>query len=169
MRKLIVLRGIFGCFCNVTFMLGIALLPLSQGIVIYMTMPLFTALLGRIFLSEKLSIFDCIGMIIAFIGIIFLQNPLNSTLNKSYDHPILGTLITIVSAILSACSSITIRTVQKRGQIHFLVLPLAFGVVNVLMSPFFMVSKSLFVETTTSTYTVEKCIVIVLISFFTFL
>ena len=170
-RKLVILRGVLGCCSNVCFMFGMALLPLSQGIVLLMTMPLFTAIFGRVFLGERLSSFDSIAMISAFIGIVFLQDPFGQRAqkkeSKSYQESI-GSIIAILAAMLGGIVQVTIRKVQSMGKVHFLVLPMSYGLSNLLLSPFFLILKSFMIPESTATYTWGKSIAIVCASFFMF-
>ena len=171
-RNLVILRGVVGCCCNVCFMFGMALLPLSQGIVLLMTMPLFTAIFGRVFLGERLSSFDSIAMISAFIGIVFLQNPFGESIQQTesnFYQEAIGSIIAILAAMLGGIVQVTIRKVQSMGKVHFLVLPMSYGLCNMIMNPLFLTIKSFISPESTATYTWGKSIAIVGTSFCMFI
>ena len=48
---------------------------LSKASTIFFTYPLFTAINARIFLGESISNFDWLAIVLAFVGIVLLQDP----------------------------------------------------------------------------------------------
>lgn len=74
-RTLIVIRtitgfiGIGGLFNAVKYM------PISQANCIYFTSPMFLAVMAYFALNEKLSVYDIVSLISAFIGVILINDP----------------------------------------------------------------------------------------------
>lgn len=52
-------------------------MPVSIAMCIMMMIPIFTALGARIFLKEKMTIWDLISMLSAFAGVIMINDPMN--------------------------------------------------------------------------------------------
>ena len=73
-----------------------------------------------------------------------------------------------MAAILGGLVQVTIRKVQTMGKVHFLVLPLSYGMSNMILNPVFLIVKSFVVPETPASYNLEEIIAIILASFFIF-
>ena len=75
LRKTLILRGIVGFTTNICFNVALTLIPMSKASVLFWTSPMVVAILGRCFLNERLTSFDYAACLMAFIGILLIQNP----------------------------------------------------------------------------------------------
>ena len=75
MAKLLFFRGLFGTLAFYFEIIAIYLMPISLAIVLYFTNPIFASLLSYLFIGERLSKFDIIGMFVSLIGVIIISNP----------------------------------------------------------------------------------------------
>ena len=73
--KLMFFRGLFGTMAFYFELIAIYLMPISIAIVLYFTNPIFASIFSFIFLKEKLSIFDIIGILVSMIGVVIISNP----------------------------------------------------------------------------------------------
>ena len=80
---LLFLRGVIGFLALLMYFYNIANIPLAQAQTFTKTAPIFTAVFAYMFINEKLSIKAWMGVIIGFIGIIFITNFDITTLNKT--------------------------------------------------------------------------------------
>jgi drug/metabolite transporter (DMT)-like permease len=55
--------------------ISVFLLPFSLATVLTFTQPVWTAIIARVFASEKLNWFEYVSIVFAFFGIIILTNP----------------------------------------------------------------------------------------------
>ena len=74
-RGTYLLRCIIGMMCNLSFLFSLQFIPFAKASVIFWTMPVFTALFAFLYLGEKLSVYDWGAVVIAFIGLLIIQNP----------------------------------------------------------------------------------------------
>lgn len=72
LRTTLVLRGIFGFTTNTLQITSIMLISLTQSSVLYWTIPIFTAIFANVFLDERITVFDWIATVLAFIGILII-------------------------------------------------------------------------------------------------
>ena len=87
---LLILRGIFGFSAMLMFFYTISVIPLGDAITLNKTSPVFTAILAFLILHDKINIFKIIGIILGFIGVIFVSKPNGFSLDYPYLLGILG-------------------------------------------------------------------------------
>ena len=75
LRITMLVRAVTGYIGLTGLYMAISYTDLSKAATIFWCNPLFTALWAYLYLKEKLSKFDVAGMIIAFLGILLMQNP----------------------------------------------------------------------------------------------
>lgn len=93
-------------------------MPLADARVILFTAPVFTALLGRIFLKESISKFDLIAMLLSFGGVVLIARPtfLFGSLAKSsssQQQVWFPTLLAVLGACCQACNIVVTRKVSR--------------------------------------------------------
>ena len=138
--KPLIARGILGATSNLCQIMSMQYVSLSKAVVICQTIPIWTAILSKYILKERLSYFDWIASVIAFIGILILQNPFQG--GNEFDlRDMLGTLIALTSAILGALTFVSVRMISK--QVHYLIPPLAFAIGNLLTSPMYLMARNM--------------------------
>jgi len=80
---LLFMRGLIGFSALLMYFYNIANIPLAEAQTFTKTSPIFTAIFSYIFIKEKLSPIAISGIIIGFIGILFITGFDITTLNKT--------------------------------------------------------------------------------------
>ena len=104
------LTSFFLSFHFITWNASLKLTTVSSSLVIVATQPIWSAILGMIFLKEKLSLRGFVSILIALCGIAgigFLDA------GKGSGH-LLGDILALLAAILVSCYLITGRSVKDR-------------------------------------------------------
>ena len=106
---LLILRGIFGTLALVCIFFSIRNMPLSISTVIQYTYPIFISIFAGIFINEKITRNIVIALIIGWVGILVILNPIQlSNINVEIDY------VSISVAFLGAiCTSLAYITVKK--------------------------------------------------------
>ena len=73
--RFLLLRGISGTTAMTLMIYAVKHMPLADARVIFYTSPVFTAILGRIFLKESISKFDVLAMILSIGGVVLIGRP----------------------------------------------------------------------------------------------
>ena len=141
-RALIGYYGIQGQWSSVKYM------PVAIANCLNQLAPIVCSFYGYLILNEKLSKWDVIGFIVAFTGVIVLNNPLNFGMdddklvevdkNKRIYSPhelFIGTLWAISGILLGGFVSICMR--YMREGIHFSISPFWFAAGCSFWSPIF--------------------------------
>ncbi|HHS92092.1 MAG TPA: EamA family transporter, partial [Campylobacterales bacterium] len=103
---LLVFRGSMGFAALLAYFYLIAHIPLGEAVTYNKTSPIFVAIFAYLFLNEKLSKGAIVAVLIGFLGILFIAQPVGGTFDK-YD--ILG----IFSGIGAALAYTSIRELRK--------------------------------------------------------
>lgn len=74
-RGMFIVRCLSGALCHVCFLTSLKYISLSQASVLFWTSPVFTAIMASMYLKEKISNYDWLSVVTAFIGILLIQNP----------------------------------------------------------------------------------------------
>ncbi len=85
-----IIRGVFLYTVTIAFVRTFTLLPLSNAYSIIFSLPLFTTLFARLFIKEKISTIQLIGIIGGFLGIIIILQPGANNLSVGYLFALLG-------------------------------------------------------------------------------
>lgn len=92
-------------------------MPLADQRVIFYTSPVYTAILGRIFLKESVSRFDVVAIVLSIGGVVLIARPtfLFGSLGESSstEQIWVPTLLAVASAICHACSIVLTRKISK--------------------------------------------------------
>lgn len=103
---LLIFRGTIGFVSLLAYFYLIANIPLGDAITYNKTSPIFVALFAYIFLKESLNKWAILAIVIGFVGILFIAQPVGGTFDK-YD--VLG----ILSGIGAALAYTSIRELSK--------------------------------------------------------
>jgi drug/metabolite transporter (DMT)-like permease len=103
---LLIFRGTIGFLALLMFFYNIANIPLADAMTFSKTSPIFTAIFAYFLLKEKLGKYGWLGLIIGFIGILFITKFDGSNLSKS-DY--LG----ILSGVGAALAYTSIRELKN--------------------------------------------------------
>jgi drug/metabolite transporter (DMT)-like permease len=82
--RILILRGLFGTLSFFLLLKSIAMIPLSNAIVLHYTFPLFAALFSFLFFKIALEKGEIILILIGLIGIYILTNPDFHSFNNGY-------------------------------------------------------------------------------------
>jgi drug/metabolite transporter (DMT)-like permease len=82
--RILILRGLFGTLSFFCLLKSIAMIPLSNAIVLHYTFPLFAALFSLLFFRIALERGEIILILIGLIGIYILTNPDFHSFNNGY-------------------------------------------------------------------------------------
>ena len=115
--KYLLLRGVTGALAMTLSIYAVKNMPLADARVIIYTSPVFTAILGRIFLKESVSKFDLIAMLLSIGGVVLIGRPtfLFGSLGKtsSTEQVWVPTLVAVAAAIVTAFSIILTRKMSQ--------------------------------------------------------
>ena len=75
MANMMFWRGLFGTAAFMFELAAIYYLPVSIAVVLYFTQPIFTGIMGYIFLKEKLSNINILGIVCGIIGVLIISFP----------------------------------------------------------------------------------------------
>ena len=115
--RFVFLKGTVGSTAMNLNIYAVQHMPLADARVIIFTAPVFTALLGRIFLKESISKFDLIAMLLSLGGVVLIGRPtfLFGSLGKSSSSKQVWfpTLMAVLGACWAACSIVLTRKVSQ--------------------------------------------------------
>ena len=114
--KLLNLRGLLGGIQIYLYFLTMQFLPISMATALFMTTPIYTLVLGAVFLKEQISKTKISAVFISIIGIVMVSHPNTWSSNP---HDLYGSLCAIGEAISTAFIIIVIK---KIGDVHYSIL-----------------------------------------------
>ncbi|HIP51685.1 MAG TPA: DMT family transporter [Campylobacterales bacterium] len=112
---LLIFRGSMGFAALLAYFYLIANIPLGDAITYNKTSPIFVAIFAYLFLDEKLGKGAVLAIIIGFIGILFIAQPVGGSFDK-YD------MLGIFSGIGAALAYTSIRELRKYYDIRAIVM-----------------------------------------------
>ncbi len=101
------IRGTFGFFMFTLYTISLQYIPVENALALNSTYPLFIPLILFFVFKESISFKTVIGIIVGFIGVYMIINP------SASDYMSWAAILALVSAICSAASNVTIRTLRK--------------------------------------------------------
>lgn len=108
---LLILYGIISAFLVVAQFGGLVLgVPVAMVVLLLYTQPLWTILIGKIFLKEKLTRINVVAVILVLIGILVLVNPFKTGF---YFKP--GVLVALSAGILISLWIVVGSLLSKKG------------------------------------------------------
>lgn len=115
--KFLLLRGVSGVTGMALSIYAVKHMPLADQRVIFYTSPVYTAILGRVFLKESVSKFDAVAILSTIGGVVLIARPtflFGSLGEASKSEKVwFPTLLAVVSAICHACSIVLTRKISK--------------------------------------------------------
>ena len=115
--RFLLLRGISGTTAMTLMIYAVKHMPLADARVIFYTSPVFTAILGRMFLKESVSKFDVLAMILSIGGVVLIGKPkfLFGSLgeNSGSQQVLVPTLFAVASAFGFATSTVLTRKMSQ--------------------------------------------------------
>ena len=70
-----ILRGLLVVFANITFFLGLAVLPLADAVAIFFVSPLLITVFSVVFLGEQVGPRRWVAVLVGFLGVLIVQRP----------------------------------------------------------------------------------------------
>ena len=115
--RFLILRGLTGATAMNMMIYSVKHMPLADARVIFLTSPVYTMLLGRIFLKESVSKFDFIATLLGLGGVVLIGRPsfLFGSLGKSFasNNIWLPTVLAVLSAIFFSFAIILVRKMSQ--------------------------------------------------------
>ncbi|CAA6809087.1 MAG: FIG00732228: membrane protein [uncultured Sulfurovum sp.] len=136
---LLVFRGSMGFAALLAYFYLIANIPLGDAITYNKTSPIFVAIFAYLFLNEKLGKGALVAIVLGFIGILFIAQPVGGSFDK-YD------MLGIFSGIGAALAYTSIRELRKYYDTRAIVMSfMGIGTITplilMLITPYITVSS----------------------------
>lgn len=101
------IRGIFGFLMFTLYTISLQYIPVENALALNSTYPLFIPLILFFVFKESISFKTVTGIIVGFIGVYLIINP------STKDYMSWAAILALVSALCSAASNVTIRTLRR--------------------------------------------------------
>ena len=108
-RKLLIVRSLFGTAGIVFNFYAIDHLILSDSNMLNKLSPFFVIIFSALFLKEKINLKQIIGLILAFIGVLFVVKP-------SFNLTVIPALIGILGGVAAAAAYTCVRALRGREE-----------------------------------------------------
>jgi len=93
-------------------------------------------------MHENLTTYDWGAVLIAFFGIIVIQNPFGEgathTMEVGFSDDMIGSALALIGALMGSTVSISIRKITTRSKLHYMVIPIGFLLSNLVLCPVFL-------------------------------
>ena len=117
---LLILRGVLGTVALVCIFYAIRNMPLSISTVIQYTYPIFISIIAGIFINEKISRNIIIALIIGWIGILVILNPIQLS-NVNVEIKNVSILIAFFGAICTALAYVTVKKLSFTENVYVII------------------------------------------------
>ena len=113
-------------------------MPVSTGSCIFFTLPIWAALQGWLILKESISLVDIVQLIVAFIGVVIINNPFAHSEESKEElytpkNILIGSIFAITGAISGSLAGVCMRYMNK--DIHYSISPFWFAAGNCFFGP----------------------------------
>jgi len=119
-KPLLILRGVLGTIALVCIFYAIRDMPLSISTVIQYTYPIFISIFAGIFIKEKITRNIIIALIIGWIGILVILNPIQLS-NINVEIKNFSILIAFLGAIFTALAYVTVKKLSFTENIYVII------------------------------------------------
>lgn len=124
--RFLVLRGAFGATAMNLSIYAVKHMPLANSRVIFYTSPVYTAILGRIFLKESVSKFDLLATLLSLGGVVLIARPTflfgSQGKGSSSKQVWFPTLLAVIGSFCAACAIVLTRKVSQELPVRVVVL-----------------------------------------------
>lgn len=154
-RSLLLMRSFCGftAFSSATYAFG--LMTIGDATAIFLTSPIWAALLGRLVLGEPLGLADCVAILLCLSGVLLVMRPTaifgiadlvvlpaNATSNATMavasspdeESVLFPSLVVLFGAVFAASVAVLVRLIQRRGGAHPAVIAHAYALFTALVS-----------------------------------
>ena len=119
-RVILVIRGLCGVAFMATYYYSLAVLPMSDAVVLTYTSPMLTALAATVFLGEAWHSLDFFGSGLCLAGVMMISKPpalfhLLGLQDEQVELPPLGLAAASAAAVSATCVYVIIRILKARG------------------------------------------------------
>ncbi len=119
-RPLLILRGLLGTIALICIFYAIRNMPLSISTIIQYTYPIFISIFAGIFINEKITRNIIIGLVIGWIGILVILNPIQlSNINVEIEN--ISILIAFFGAISTALAYVTVKKLSFTENVYVII------------------------------------------------
>lgn len=127
-------RCLYGSFAFYFELIALYLMPISLAIPIYFTQPIFAMVIGYIYLNEKMSKIDVVGVFVSMVGVILISNPnlLNQKRDlEDYPYFYYGVVSCLCGALSSGFAYLWMRKIGINT--HSSAKPMFFGIFSTIL------------------------------------
>lgn len=133
-RKLLFLRIITGTISLAFSFYTLKFITLADSTILQKLSSVIMLIISHYFFNEKFTKYHLVGLVTAFLGVVFIIKPVSSSMNIGY-------ILAIFSAILTAISYSSIRAIGRRGNLDPMLIVFYFSLLSCMMFfPFMLVS-----------------------------
>ena len=119
-RPLLVLRGLLGTIALICIFYAIRNMPLSISTVIQYTYPIFISIFAGIFINEKITRNIIIALIIGWLGILIIINPIQlSDINVEVEYT--SIFIAFLGSICTALAYVTVKKLSFTEDVYVII------------------------------------------------
>ena len=146
-RGILVLRSLCGGTALSCATYGFGVMPIGDATTIFLTSPVWAALLGRAVLGEKLHLFDALAIFLAIIGVVLVARPTalfgvdvsesgsgsGSEIGTGGGFP--GWIVCAAGAGFAGSVAVLVRLLKARGVKDPSVIAHAYAIITVTVAP----------------------------------
>ncbi|MEL7292107.1 MAG: DMT family transporter [Pseudomonadota bacterium] len=111
-KPLLLVRGVIGTFALMCVYYSVTTLPLAEATILQYVHPVFTALLGLVFLKERIQTSTIICIVFCLAGLGFMIQPsLNSGIE--YELPLFSVITALLGALGSSIAYVIVRKLSQ--------------------------------------------------------
>lgn len=133
-RNLLFLRIITGTISLAFSFYTLKFITLADSTILQKLSSVIMLIISHYFFNEKFTKYHLVGLVTAFLGVVFIIKPVSSSMNIGY-------ILAIFSAILTAISYSSIRAIGRRGNLDPMLIVFYFSLLSCMMFfPFMLVS-----------------------------
>ena len=149
-RTILVLRSLCGmiAFSCATYAFGV--MPIGDATTIFLTAPIWAAVLGRIVVKEILHPFDVVAILGAVSGVVLVARPealfgredpetivelASGEVASSNSAGVPGAYVVLVGAVFAGSVAVLVRLLKKRGNVHPAVIAHAYAFITMVAAP----------------------------------
>lgn len=109
-KPLLLLRGVIGTLALMCVYYSVTTLPLAEATLLQYTHPVFTAVLGLLFLKEKIHTSTTVCIILCLIGLGLIMQP---SLDPNTALPLFSILMALIGALGSSVAYVIVRKLSQ--------------------------------------------------------
>ena len=133
-KNLLFLRIMTGTISLALSFYTLKFITLADSTILQKLSSVIMLIISHYFFNEKFTKYHLVGLVTAFLGVVFIIKPVSSSMNIGY-------ILAIFSAILTAISYSSIRAIGRRGNLDPMLIVFYFSLLSCMMFfPFMLVS-----------------------------